>query len=413
MTHVGALAVLPPRLLDRIFFQLDAIRDLASFIVTARLVYRHFRAWRRTILVRVLQNELGPAFPDARFLFVFPYSNPADRVRYHDWIYVMAGGGDPGLLTLGELTKLCQTLHLINSMTDIYITAQLASFALHGGGGTPATAPVSRRERRRVVRAFYRRQIVSNAWALTRRPPCFSVHDSNAFCNTANTSTEHGQSLGLLAAFEPWDMQQIDHANIFIRGLCCALVHRAAEVAEAPGGGRRISARQFGHLYAHLNHLVRYLRAHRGVAAAAVGDVQWGRWLPDGQRPHVKFASRYQLLPLLGAWQKNWSLSFPDPILDKQVRDGLLMDDFVADGPDQVPFGWWDALRGRYVRWYGEGLIHIPALLSWENRERRLGMIDLWRGAGFALWDRKRVEALKRLRRFEALQTGWALDCAE
>jgi hypothetical protein len=86
--HLGAL---PPELFDKIFFELDTIRDLANFIVTARFVYHRFKAGRRTILFRVLQNELGPALPDARFLFVFPYSNPADEVRYYDWIYVMAG----------------------------------------------------------------------------------------------------------------------------------------------------------------------------------------------------------------------------------------------------------------------------------------------------------------------------------
>ncbi len=172
------LDALPPELFDKIFFEIDTIRDLANFVVTARFVYRGFRAQRRAILFRVLQNELGPALPDARFLFVFPYSDPADGVRYHDWIYTMAGvyrgmlpggEGEPGPPTLKELTELCRTLHLINFITDTYATAQLTLFDLVGGGGTPATAPLSRLERHRVMRAFYRRQIVSNAWASTRR----------------------------------------------------------------------------------------------------------------------------------------------------------------------------------------------------------------------------------------------------
>lgn len=81
--HLGAL---PPELFDKIFFEADTIRDLANFVVTARFVYHRFKAGRRTILFRVLKNELGPALPDARFLFVFPYSNPADKVRYYHWI---------------------------------------------------------------------------------------------------------------------------------------------------------------------------------------------------------------------------------------------------------------------------------------------------------------------------------------
>ncbi len=312
--------------------------------------------------------------------------------------------GDPGPPTLAELTGLCRTLHLINFITDTYITAQLTEFDLVGGGATPATAPPSRLERRRVMRAFYRRQIVSNAWASTRRPACWEDLDSNAFCNT---STEQGQSLGLFAAFHPWDMQQIDHANYFIMRLCRALVHRTAEV-------REISPRQFGDLHAHLDHLVRYLRAHRGVTKAAVDDLQSVNGsLPDDERLQKEFVNRYELLPLTSYWQSHRSQSFRDPILDKQGSDGLLMDYFVGGSPGQVPFGWSDALRGRYTHCYGPGLSEIPWLPSWEDSEKRwayISNIELWRYAGFALWDRKRVKALKRLRRFEAFQTGWLLD---
>ncbi|KAL2175394.1 uncharacterized protein P884DRAFT_262602 [Thermothelomyces heterothallicus CBS 202.75] len=420
--HLGAL---PPELFDRIFFELDRIRDLANFIVTARFVYHRFSARRQTILFRVLQNELGPALPDARFLFVFPYSDPTDKVLYYEWIHVMAGvyrdmlaGGEghgvrgyPGPPTVEELTELCRTLHLINYITDTYVTAQFASFDLVGGGGTPATAALSRPERCRVMRAFYRRQIVSNAWASTKRPAYWDDLDSDAF---SNRSTKQGRRLGLFAAFDPWDLQQIDHADYFITHLCCALVHRAAEVAAAAGGGgREISPRQFGNLHARLDHLVRYLRAHRGVAKAAVGDLQSGKSLPHDERLEKEFVYRYQLLPLAYCWQSHRSQSFPDPILDRQEQDGLPMDSLAGDGPGQVPFGWSDALGGCHVRWYGAGLGCIPWLPPWESSEKSWAhtcAIDLWRLSGFALWERKRVEALKRLSRFEALQMGFVLD---
>src|SRR5689334_13570332 len=86
--HLGDL---PPELFDKIFLELSTVRDLGNFIRTAHFVYHRFRAQRRTILFRVFQNELGPAFHDARFLFVFPYSDPADKAHYYDWIYLMAG----------------------------------------------------------------------------------------------------------------------------------------------------------------------------------------------------------------------------------------------------------------------------------------------------------------------------------
>jgi hypothetical protein len=423
--HLGAL---PPELFDNIFSVLDTIRDLANFIATARFVYRRFRARHRTILFVVLQNEQGTALPDARFLCTFPYSDLVAGEQYHYWIHVMAGvyrdmlldGKGQGVRDgtgpppLENLTELCRTLHLINFITDTYATAQLVLFDELGGGGTPAAAPLSRPERQRVMRAFYRRQIVSNAWASTRRPAAqWNDHDSIAF---SNTSTAQGRSLGLFAAFKPWDMQHIDHANYFVMSLCCALVHRAADETAAGGArGNGISPGQFGNLHAHLGHLVRYLRAHPGVAEAAVGDACMlaGNSFPLGERLQEEFVNRYELLPLASYWQKDWTESFPDPVRDRQEQDGLLVNDPVGDGPDQVPFGWSDALRGRDVHWYGAGLRDrpLPVVPPGEGEEKGR-LVERWRLYGFALWDRKRVEALKRLGRFEAFQTGFILDAS-
>jgi hypothetical protein len=230
----------------------------------------------------------------------------------------------------------------------------------------------------------------------------------DAFCNT---SKEQGKSLGLFSAFESWDLQQIDHVNVFTTRLCRALVCHAPEVVGE--GAHEISPRQFGDLYAHLDHLVRYLRAHLGIAKAAVGDIQSGTLHPRDKTLYQEFVYRYQLLPLICLWQEQRAQFFPDPILDKQEQDGLELDHYVGDGPGQVPFGWSDALRGRYVQWYGSGLTAIPWLPPWESREKdwaHTSHVSSWRHAGFALWDRDRVEALKRLKRFETLQTGFLLD---
>lgn len=70
-------------------------------------------------------------------------------------------------------------------------------------------------------------------------------------------------------------------------------------------------------------------------------------------------------------------------------------------------------MGGRYVRWYGAGLDVIPlwpppVSMAWEREHTYF--LELWRLAGFALWDRERVEALKKLTRFEHLKTGFVLD---
>jgi hypothetical protein len=85
------------------------------------------------------------------------------------------------------------------------------------------------------------------------------------------------------------------------------------------------------------------------------------------------------------------------------------MDGFVVDGHEKIPFGWSDALRGRDVHWYGAGLRDTLLVPPGESEEKGC-FFQLWRLYGFALWDRKRVDALKRLRRFELFQTGFILD---
>lgn len=183
--------------------------------------------------------------PDARFLSVFPYSKPGDGEweQYWEDIRVMAGvyrdmlpqnelppnlrsplRADPGLPHLKELTSLCRTLHLINFLTDTYITTQLAAFSLAGGDGTPATAPLSRPERQHITRAFYRRQLLSNAWAPTLRPPSLDWDERDVL-------VLHETRTGLLAPFRPWDMQRVDHTDCFIVALCR---HRSPPVWRPP-----------------------------------------------------------------------------------------------------------------------------------------------------------------------------------
>ncbi len=412
------LAGLPSELLDTILFEVDAIRDLAHFIATARFVYRRFRTQRRAVIFSVLQNELGTVLVDARFLFGFPYSDPADKDQYIGWLHLMAdvyremlrGGNTPvrgdALPSLNELTALCRTLHQINFIADMYVTARLRSFDLAGGGGTSATAPVSPLERQRLVRGFYRRQILSNAWAATKRPRHWTTEDTAAI---SNSSTHQGERLGLLGTLEPWELQHIDHADAFTMRLCLALVHHSPRTVDgAPG----ISPRQFDELFAHLHCLVQFLQMHHGIAELATHDLPPGKEPAHCTRLRSDYENPYQMIPLRLAWQADRAASFPDPITDKWDQDGLAVP-YVGEGLDLVPYGWSDALRGRYVKWFGEGLHSIPWLPRWQSNKQSLDQFNawiLWRDAGFSLWNRKRVEALKKLSVFGALHTGWVLS---
>ncbi|KAK3899254.1 hypothetical protein C8A05DRAFT_37142 [Staphylotrichum tortipilum] len=417
--HLGSL---PAELFDKILFETDTIRDLARFTATARFVYRRFTMQRQTVLFRVLKNELGPVLVDARFLYMFPYSDTTDHAEYISRLRIMAdayremlrgGNATRGLPvqrdvlpSLTELTAICGTLHKINFIADMYATAQLGLFLLGGGAGTPATAPLSPLERQRVVRAFYRRQILSNAWAATGRPKHWSEEDTAAI---SNTSTHQGEQLGLFGALEPWELQHIEHANIFLERLCLALVHHCPRTTN---GARGISPRQFDELFAHLHCLVRVLRTYRGIAKRAARDLPTAMEPAHCARLRDEYVNPYQMIPMQFAWQTSRAASFPDPVTDKWERDGLVVP-YVGDGLDLVPYGWLDALQGRYVTWFGEGLHSIPWIPVWGSHEKSMVQfmtVHLWRYAGFSLWGRERVEALKGLSVFGKLYTGFVFN---
>ncbi|ROV93965.1 hypothetical protein VSDG_06234 [Cytospora chrysosperma] len=433
--YLGALA---PELLDLIFFETDSVCALANFIATAGFIYHRFGQRKRSILWRVVQNELGPVLVDAMFLRLFPYAEPG-RPHYWEayWDRIHDGGalyremfaedtravdhGPPRHAppSLAELTELCRTLHHVNFLASAYIAVQLRSFSTEGN---LAAAPPSRTERQRVLRAFYLRQIVSNAWAPARRQPNCVEEDLAAL---SNTSDHRGVRLGLFAAWEPWELQQIDHANKFVTQLCVALCLAGAEQPAA----RRIGKLEFGDIFSHADHLARYMQAHPSVAGAAL------RALPSllglgNQEARVAaapppddidmFIRQYCMLPLRFAWQYLCSETFPDPAREQREADssggaqaGGASLNFGGDAVKSPPFGWVDALDGRYLNWYGEALDSHPRITPVprddESPPPLHRSLNLWRSAGFTLWDRRRVEAMKEVNRFKTLQTGWAL----
>ncbi len=423
----AGLARLPAELFDKILFDVDTVRDLARFIAAARFVYRRFSIQRRVVLFCVLQNELGPVLGDVEFLFVFPYTDPrADHAAYIEWLRLMAvvyrdllrdgnarsGSGmrvrgSDALPTLEGLTGLCHTLYKINFLADMYVTARLALFDLAGGADTPATAPLSPLERRRLVRAFYRRQIMSNAWAATKRPHSgWALEDTAAI---SNSSPHQGEQLGLFGALEPWELQHIDHVDFFVTRLCFALVHYCPRT---PDGAPAIHPRQFNDMIAHQHRLVQYLQAHRRLAEMAIRDLPTGREAARSVHLWDQYVNIYQMIPLRYPWQGAQAEDFPNPTTDKWQRDGLIVP-YVGDGLDLVPYGWFDALRGRYFSQFGECLHTVSWLPPWQSSTQSAEQSktqSLWNHAGFSLWDRKRVEALKELPMFEPVYTGWVFS---
>lgn len=326
----------------------------------------------------------------------------ADRDRDHH------GQGD-ATQSPEELTQLCHTLHEMNFLTRTYVTAQQQ--------GPPA--PLSRAERLRILRAFYRRQIVCNAWAPTKREPHWTERDVAAISNTID---HQGVSLGLFAAFEPWELQQIDHVNHFVARLCAALTLVGEEEGQEA---------DFGEISSHTDELTRYLRSHSELAEAALRVLPslprlTSRALLDAAPTYSQLSQRYCLPCLRYAWQASRLDRSPDPARDRseheqqqQGEDGEeggsngVRIDFAGDNVELPPFGWVDALAGCYVNWFGEALHSEVGTSSYNSLESSLARhdsLELWTAAGFALWDKWRVEAIKELDQTRQLCTGWIVN---
>ncbi|ODA79663.1 hypothetical protein RJ55_05257 [Drechmeria coniospora] len=410
----GTLSV---ELVIEIFLNITSIRDLGHLFTASRFLYRCFLSRKRQIIFAVLQSELGPVLTDARFLERFPYKGPEQAYQpseHRDWIHDMTarymgmlsrGADDPRredahtLPTADELDALCFTLSAMNFLSDVYFAAQRRCF----GGAVAAAAPPSSTERLRVLRAFYRRQIVCNAWAPKMGDSIWTHQDSVAI---SNTNGDNGVRLGLFAAFEPWELQQIEHVHVFVIHLCTALV-LASE---------RHDGEVFGALFVCPMQLALYMWTHPTVQEAAMADLPWS-WQPPGRGgggdvESVAMQYRDGLCCLGLGWQFYLRERLPDPVRDWREAEERI--EFTGDDVDLPPFGWVHLLNGRYVSWFGEGLQCVAGAGVTEGNglEEVKSNLVLWRESGFALWDRSRVEAMVQLGRWRHLQAGWILSDA-
>ena len=440
------LCALTPELIDNIISHLDSVSALGNFIVTCRLIHGHFKGREILTIQRTICDELGPVWKDARFLNLFPMANPGDNIEernvYRDGIHTMSelymgilkDDGSEFNPNWDELTQLCQTLHQMNFLIDTYIKVQMRWF----GGEGPAAAPLSRTERLRVLRAFYRRQIICNAWAPTRREASWATDDVAAISNTCKRPDIR---LGLFAAFQPWELQQVDHVDWFVSNMCVSLCLAAERASQAIGED------EFGDMFSCAKRLTQYIHEHPDIADAALHIAlsllqRDSREALDVAQAYKPFQDRYLLLCLDNAWQSFRAVHFPDPTRDRigpqlqqyqtteenpteaeaveqesgQGDDGReeAKVEFIGDAVDSPPFGWVYALNERYVNWFGTGLANTWRTPCNKQEEEdyfaRYYVLRAWRGIGFALWDKKRMMALQDMNRLGIVRAGWAVD---
>jgi hypothetical protein len=222
--------------------------------------------------------------------------------------------------------------------------------------------------------------------------------------------------LSEFAALEPWELQQVDHADYFILRLCAGLQRAAGEVRGSCAAGGPINRKDVGEMCSQVSHLVRYMKARPELVGRALRKLPL-LGVPDcpGEEPELvlHLLRRHSPICLLTDWQV---LLAREPPPDGVVQEATL-DDFAGDAVDLLPFGWTDALNGRPTNWFADAFYDIEELPGIMEPlppgeedvllPPRYVQVAMWRGAGFTLWDRKRVEALKTLVELSSLRTGW------
>lgn len=435
------LGALPPELILVIFEELDSVRDLGNFIITSRFLHQVFEGRRRLILLRILQNELGPALIDAKFLRLFPYvahpdspeGRKANRHRictgaamYKDMLNNSRHGRGGAIPNITELAELYRTFHRMDFLAHTYISVQNDVF----GGEGASVGPPSRVERQRVLQALYRRQIICNASAPTREPEGRD-QDTAARYNTGNREQTHFR---FFDTFEPWEMQQVDHIDFFVAKLCSAFRFvDEEELKAAPAESERsssllpekpISDAEVDDIFWNADRLVQYTKEHPRLTDAVLHSLV--SLLPSGSRiirsatpARDELAQRYYRGPLYGSWDALWLAWFQDSAGNGsgQRQEGggssTATVDFVGDAVDLPPFGWVDALDRRRLLWFGEWLDYrteSAVLYQGDTPGARSDRLGLWRAAGFAFWDKRRVETMKEQDRMKNLCTGWVVN---
>ena len=215
-------------------------------------------------------EELGPALLDARFLYLFSYRDAGKTVkscmRYWNWVRTTiprytdmltsrcnrVWGGAP-IPSSAELTQLCHTLHGMNFLIDFYVTSKLPLF----GGEGPAAAAPSRTEYLRLLRAFYRQQILCNAWVPKRRVPrrvfYRFIDDEIDF----EEHSRHHPGMELPCLLVPWELQ-VDYIDHSVSRVYAALYRSVTKIS--PG---TMDQFQFSiDTSPRVEPLVRYIREH-------------------------------------------------------------------------------------------------------------------------------------------------------
>ena len=400
---------LPPELLLQILSSASTLPTLLSLALASRRIHSLFLSSQATLIYSVLATELGPdVLSDALILAdirALDHASPAflDTVEAtlstYDG-YLARGPASrrhPAAhqFSLEQVLRLVRDYRAVGYVAGLYATCTLGmirneivpSLSAQGGrkevdvaaaAAAAMTAPLSHVEWLRILRVFYRLQMLLCLWGGAWKGYSLCKHDPEA----------DRVNFRLFGLWDVWDVDAVFSAGAFYQQFRVRLAKRwVADYSKHPtasGMTRRLSC-----WFEEFRGIVGRIRAddegvwQRAVEEAsrfssgieAAGDEQRSRsgWF----RYSVDSYSRTKGLP-----ERHW---YP-----ASLRLG-------GGSVGTVPYGWVDAFDGLYAANFFERV--FSGLRA---------MYGPWSLVGFLVWDAGRIEALKTSALLSRYTTGWA-----
>jgi hypothetical protein len=381
---------LSTELLVFILASTSSLTDLGALASTSRRIYAVFQAQKAVLIYHALAAELGPVLCDA---LGFSHAEPLDtslpsyhqQVREFLSVYegCLSGQDRPPPrqpeFSLDYVLGLVNSYRLMSYLASVYTTSHLQAFQdrLNPFPSHPLCfSPPSRTEHLRILRAFYRVQLINNLWghcASKRRSRSLEYSELETECFNYR----------LFGLWETWELQQVACVVSFLR----QLRSRLAWLEDDDLSKEVVSERVFYRLGA-LRDLIEKLRAADGDAWA--GTLKWclAMVVPEKVPRPFALCDVHWLHP--GAHSLRMRL-FPHGKYSFPVDMR-----FDGDHATAVPFAWVDAFNGRYAHdYFGFVALPSPAIETQYPNCTHHPLGALWSRLGFVMWDAPRVMALK------------------
>ncbi len=402
---------LPPELLLQILCSIPTLPALLSLALTSRKFHSLFLTSQATLIYSVLATELGPdVLSDALILAEIrdlDHASPAflDTVEATLSTYDAYLARGPASrqhpaahqFSLEQVLRLVRDYRAVGFVAGLYATCTLGMIrneivpSLSGqnlkektaaaAAAAVMTAALSDVEWLRILRAFYRLQVLLCLWGGT-----FKEKDKWRGYNLCKDHPEADRvNFKLFGLWDVWDVEIVFGAGAFYQQFRTRLAKRwvgdYSKHPTASGMTRRLTC---------------WLEEFRGIVGRIRADDEgvWRGMVEDASRFSSGIEAAEDEQHSRSAWFRYSVESF---CRTKGLPERHWYPASLRRSVGAVPYGWVDAFDGLYAANFFERV--LLGLRTFYGR---------WSLFGFLFWDPGRIEALKTSDLLSRYTTGWA-----